>query len=435
MSTVDYSGKRSAIIFLASVTVASVLAVSLDGVGAQFYTNQDIVLQEVPKELLSPLPPRELTPQDMEAAERAWTYFALNTQPETGLVNSVHAFPSTTLWDQGSYAFALIAAHRLDLINTTETLERAGAFIASFAAMRLFKEKLPNKAYNTQTLQLTDYANQNLTDGIGWSALDIARLLLAFRSLEKHYPSLSADIHQVVQKWDLASFANEGELWGLTRTSGENAVRQEGRLGYEQYAARAAALWGLDAGPAMSASRNLEWTKVETIQVPRDRRYTSSYQAITPILSEPFLLQAFELGLNKEGEILAYKIYAAQQERYNRHGTPTFVSEDHTDHEPNFVYSSVFSNGEAWAVVDEAGTRYDQLRTLSTKATFGWDALYATGYTQEMRDIIETLPKTGKGWQAGIYESDQTPNSALSLNTNAVILEAIHYKAFGPFLR
>jgi hypothetical protein len=194
-------------------------------------------------------------------------------------------------------------------------------------------------------------------------------------------------------------------------------------------------LWGLDVAAAMSAARNLEWVEVEGVKIPRDTRYSRSFQAITPILSEPFLLQALEIGLDHEGEILAHKIYAAQQARFDQLGIPTMVSEDHLDQSPTFVYSSVFANGKPWAVVGEDGSFHNELRTLSAKAVFGWNALYNTSYTSDMRALIELLPSEGLGWQAGIYEASNTPNAVYTLNTNAIILEALHYKAFGPLLR
>ena len=38
-----------------------------------------------------------LTPREMEMARAAWSYFEARFQPETGLVNTVGAYPSTTL--------------------------------------------------------------------------------------------------------------------------------------------------------------------------------------------------------------------------------------------------------------------------------------------------------------------------------------------------
>ena len=49
-----------------------------------------------------------ITAQDIEQAKISLQYFVRNYNPETGLVNSVEGFPSTTLWDQSSYLLGLI---------------------------------------------------------------------------------------------------------------------------------------------------------------------------------------------------------------------------------------------------------------------------------------------------------------------------------------
>jgi hypothetical protein len=40
-----------------------------------------------------------LIEEEMKMARTAWKYFENNYQPETGLVNAVHAFPAATMWD------------------------------------------------------------------------------------------------------------------------------------------------------------------------------------------------------------------------------------------------------------------------------------------------------------------------------------------------
>ena len=425
--------RLSSLVFLTGVVLAAAFATLLDKSDqySSFQTRENLFVKDT--SFIAPLSPRSLTSDDLSAARRAWHYFELNTR-ETGLVDSVSGFPSTTLWDQGSYIFAIIAANNLGIIDNGTAIGRANKLLSSFRKIELYDETLPNKAYNTETLDKTDYANNSLEVGIGWSALDLARFLLALRALERHAPELSSIIVQMITNWNLEAFANSGELWGMVDNGIDRSIVQEGRLGYEQYGARAVALWGLDVSTAITATRVLSWRKVEGVLIPTDTRTAQTHSAVTPILSEPFLLQALEMGLDHESSIFASQIYLAQLNRFERTTIPTLVSEDHLDRPPNFAYSSVFSNDEAWAVVSETGEQFNQLRSLSTKAVFGWDALYGTSYTNQMRNKLKALPDEGQGWQAGIYEATSEPNSVYSLNTNAVILEAIYYKAFGPIL-
>lgn len=423
---------RSSLIFVLGLGLAAVLAVSADGVGNFTMRAHNSVLRFGGENILTPLPPRSLTAEDHAAAERAWAYIVANTRPETGLVDSVAGFPSTTLWDQGSYLFGLVAAQQLEVIDAGEFHHRAQQLLDSFQRLPLFDSQLPNKAYDTRTLAMVDYTNAETDAGIGWSALDVARMLLSLRALEKLNPEYGTQIRSLLARWNLGAMATDGELWGTGVETDEVRYEQEGRLGYEQYGARAAALWGLDVTQAVSAGRVLDWITVEGIEVPRDVRNAESFRAITPILSEPFLLQALEMGLDSEGEILADRIYRAQEARYYRTGVPTMVSEDHINQDPHFLYSSVFSNGEPWAVVTETGNFYPELRTLSVKAVFGWHAMYDTEYTAYLRERITDIGEPGRGWPAGIYEQGGEVNDVYTLNTNAIVLEALHFKGHGP---
>lgn len=432
MMLVKSPAQRSSLIFILGLALAAVLAVAIDG-GWRYQMRAGTLSLDLSDtgalELRAPAP---LTEANRAAAQRAWTYFDRYTQDETGLVNSVGDFPSTTLWDQGSYVFALVAAARLGIIGPGEFDTRVDRLLNSFDQLPLFDGRLPNKAYDTRTLAMVDYENTPVPDGLGWSALDIARMLMAFRALEKHFPDRGMRVRAVIARWDLSAMAFEGELWGAERIEGEIHYHQEGRIGYEQYGARAAAMWGMDVSQAISARRALGWTDVQGVEVPMDLRRAVAFGAITPILSEPYMLLAIELGLDSETRLLADKVFRAQQQRFSETGVLTMVSEDHINQSPHFLYNSVFSNGTPWAVVTENGTFHPELRTLSVKAAIAWDAIYGNDYTQLLRNQIEGIGDISRGWPAGIYEADGTVNDIYTLNTNGVVLEAIHHTVYGP---
>lgn len=376
--------------------------------------------------------PAPLSARQREMAQAAWSYLARNTQPESGWVNAVEGYPSATLWDQGSYLLGLMSAYRLDIVTGGETDRRIAAFLDGLARIELFDGRLPNKAYDTRSLRMTDYANQPEPDGIGWSSLDIARLLLALRVVERHLPHFGEKIRETLASWDLSAMAQGGRLMSADGTAADYRLLQEGRLGYEQYGARAAALWGVDVVRAMSAEPIFTWHDLDGIDIPIDMRRAATFEAITPVLSEPFLLIAFELGLDTETRVFAQQLLRAQEARWRETGMLTAVSEDHLDEAPYFAYSSVFSNGTEWAVVNEGGDRYDHLRTLSTKAAIGWSALFSTPYTDRLHEAAAALYAPGQGFIAGRYEHDGSENTSLTLNTNGIVLEALHHIAFGP---
>lgn len=426
---------KSSLLFAFGLCVAAGMALSVDGGFVYQLRSGQQMIDLSEKTELTLQEPQALSEEDRAAAMRAWQYIENNTRPETGWVDSVAGFASSTLWDQGSYVLATVAAERMALIDADEFHARIEKLLESFETIPLFEGKLPNKAYNTQTLEMVDYTNAVTPEGIGWSALDVARMLMAFRSLEKLNPDYGDRIRALLARWDLQAMAFEGEMWGALREDGETVYKQEGRLGYEQYGARSAALWGMDVLQAVSARRAMNWVDVSGVEIAVDVRRADVFRAITPILSEPYMLQAIELGLDSENRIMAERVYKAQEARYRRTGVLTAVSEDHINQAPYFLYSSVYSNGEPWAVVTESGEFHPELRTLSVKASFAWDALYDTEYTNLLRDQIDGIGEADKGWPAGIYEENGELNDVYTLNTNAIVIEALHFSAYGPLWR
>ncbi|CAN0579000.1 unnamed protein product, partial [Ectocarpus sp. 12 AP-2014] len=102
----------------------------------------------------------ESAEDDMSYAQIAWRYFENNTNPETGLVNSADKYPSTTMWETGSYFIAVISADLLGLIEQEEAKARISLALQTLSQLRLFDGILPNKAYNVQTAELVDYGNR-----------------------------------------------------------------------------------------------------------------------------------------------------------------------------------------------------------------------------------------------------------------------------------
>lgn len=425
---------RSSLFFITGLLIAGGLASGIDAAWKNPFfgqTNAIDLTQIIDVKIRSPA---ALSSADIAAAMTAWRFFESNTDSKTGLVGSVEGFGSATLWDMGSHMMALVSANRLGLLSKSDFDLRVTHFLTSLSQLPLYDGRLPNKAYNIQTLQMTDYQNIPVSDGIGWSAIDIARVLLALRILEQSDPTKGAAIQAAVHLWDICAITKAGEMSGAERIDGETVLFQEGRLGYEQYAARSAALWGCDSVAAASAERVVAWQTVSGVQVPGDIRAHTEFGSITPTLGEPYMLMGLELGFNRESEILASRIYAANEARYFLDGIPTAVTEDHLDRAPYFVYASVFGNEQPWAVTDDKGNAYPEMRTISLKAVMAWDALYATAYTADLRALVADLAVKDRGWFAGKFEIDLTVNTAISLNTNAVVLEAMHFKLFGPML-
>lgn len=378
---------------------------------------------------------RSLTAEEQVWAKTAWQYFVNNTQENTGLVNSVNGYTATTMWDTASYMMAAISAQRLGIISNTEFDMRMNNVLSSLAKMPLFDNKLPNKSYNTKTLAMVNYTNKETEQGIGWSAIDIGRILVPLKILQNKYPQHKALVKQVVERWSLADVVHHGLMFGGALNK-NNQIKslQEGRLGYEQYAAKTFSLFGYEAQNAANYTTYLNYVDIYGIEVGVDKRDPKTSGAQNYMLSEPYILDGLEFGFDKSSKELAARLYLAQQARFKQTGILTAVSEDHIDVAPYFVYNTVYVAGKTWAAITDKGQDAAAYKSLSTKTVFGWHALYNTEYSALMLKAIKTLNEPNKGWYAGLYEQNAKPNKAITANTNAVVLESLAYIQYGKLL-
>lgn len=399
--------------------------------GAQAALPVDALTAIKPLELAAP---RKPSAEDMAAATIAWRYFTNNTSPVSGLVASVDQYPSTTMWETGSFVVATLSAERLGLISADAASAHLAKVVASLSQLPLGAEGLPNKAYDITSLAMVDYTNKPSATGIGWSALDIGRLLAALMAAEKAHPELAPAVQRLVAAWDLNRLVAQGELVGGNVKEGRIAENQEGRIGYEQYAAKALMGFGLDATRALDVADHLTLRDVGGIAVPSDTRLNAKgIPAVTT--SEPYLLDGLEFGFDWRSQIFASQVYRAQETRFAATGKLTAVSEGHLDVKPYFAYGTVWGGGQDWAVLAFGGERMDSRRVLSTKAAFGWNALFDTPYTEKLVAAVTPLATPDRGWQEGIYEATGKPDTAITANTNSMILAAIAFRSAGPLVR
>jgi hypothetical protein len=378
---------------------------------------------------------RDLNAQELVWGRVAWNYFERNYQPSTGLVNSVDQYPASTMWDTGSYLLALISSEKLGLITRSDFDSRMGKALDSLRALPLFDGALPNKSYNVATLKMVDYKNNESPRGIGWSAIDLGRLFVPFNILVWHYPEHAGAVKNILRSWKLDDAIEKGQLIGAAVDKDGKTVRvQEGRLGYEQYCAKSYSLLGMDVTVALNYSNYLQYVPIYGVEIPTDQRRPEEYHALNYVVSEPYILDGLEYGWDTSSREYAFRIFAAQEERYKRLHLLTAVSEDNLDRPPYFVYNTVFTNGKAWNTVTETGEDASQFKSLSTKAAFGWYSLYDNSYTDLLIERTATLNDSAKGWYAGEYESLGEKNRALTANTNAIVLESLSYRKFGNML-
>lgn len=383
-----------------------------------------------------PSPAHEnLTAQEVQFAHTAWAYFIANEDAETGLVSSAHNFKSATLWDEGGYLLALISAYRLGIITRKNAAHRLGKVLNSLNRIPLYRGHLPNKVYNTSTLQMTNYANHPSENGIGWSALDIMRLVSGMLIATQEFPEHIRLAQQIMGRWSLNLLVQDGRFQGIAvHGKAQPTLVQEGRIGYEQYAGRIGLLVGLQVKLASQYSPILRIQKYFSIVLPGDIRTLKTHGVSSITTSEPFLLEALEFGWRDVSYPVAMAVYLAQVFRYQKTGLLTSLSEDHIKGKPYFAYHALLVDSKPFVSVTADRREISHKRSLSTKGSFGWWALMRDDYANTLLAAVTPL-QSKHGWYAGVFEADNTINNVLSLNTNAVILEALHYKVYGPLYR
>ena len=260
--------------------------------------------------------------------------------------------------------------------------------------------------------------------------------MVPFNILVWNYPEYTELVNEVLSGWDIAAISVNAEMIGADIDEDNNTLYlQEGRLGYEEYAAKSLVLAGLDFSEAVDYSRYFEYVEIDGVEVGTDLRTPDKFDAINFVVSEPYVLDGIEYGWDRYSRSLAYSVYQAQEARFKRTGKLTAVSEDNIDQAPYFVYNTVFADGKAWNAVTETGEDASEFKTLSSKAAIGWYALYETPYTDALFEKIKDNFDSDKGWFAGIYEESGKQNKALTANTNAIILESLRYIELGPMMR
>ena len=372
-----------------------------------------------------------LLPSDTAAAQVAWNYINRNWTASTGLVNAVEDYPWTTLWDQGSAILGIHAARQLNLITSAEFKTRIAPLLQTLKTLPLAPTGLPNKAYSTRTAQMRTLDNAPDPQGkSGWSVLDTARLLLSLHVIKTHYPEYKMQVNAIVARWKLSQLVKDGWLQGGA-PEGHHIIRvQEGRLGYEQYAAESLKLWGIKASKALSQPP-ITTVQIEGVRLNIDQRNLKNSGASNYLTNDPYLFWGLELGWTEAVKPQVLNLLAVQRQRYKRTGILTAVNEDSLDRPPYFLYGSVYADGKSWNTQSAHGKPADHLKQLSTKAAFAWEALLPNEpYTKLLRNSAQSLINKNQGFFTGQFEN-QTPsvNTVLNVNTNAAVLESILFKA------
>ncbi|MBD2098005.1 DUF3131 domain-containing protein [Trichocoleus sp. FACHB-591] len=363
-----------------------------------------------------------LSGEDKNLARNAWRYFELN-RSQTGLVTSAAGFPATTMWDVANQLAGMVAARELGLISPQEFDPWMTQVLTTLKELPLYRNELPNKAYNATTLVPIDYGQPEKRQEVGFSAVDLGRLARWLDIVAVRYPQHAAASQAVTSRWKLDRLVNDGQIMAATTASGKEVWQPEGTLGYEQYAAYGLSKLGLKPTQALDVKTQTQLVDVMNVEVTTDQ------QGAQPncVVSEPYVLDGLESGFKALPVEYAARLLQAQQHRYLATNQLTAWSETNLDQAPWQVHNCVVANSRPWQTVTPGGEDAAAFRGSSTKIAIAWNVLFRNRYTERTYKGMRWLADPQQGVFAGFYEESQQPNRALTLNTNAIVLEALLY--------
>ena len=390
----------------------------------------------------------ELTEDEKKWAKIAWQYFENNYNAETGIVNSKDYFQAADLWQMSDTIAATIIAHEFKFIDRVYFDVRISTLLNFLNYMPLSYGKLPNKMYNAVGGNMVDAGNQG--NDVGWSAIDIGRLLTWLKILAAYDSQYSEYVDKIILRWNFCEIITDcGMLYSANKKppTWELKNEEEKRVGYLEYAQMGYSLWGFPERHP-ETTRAYQTAYVMGIEIPYDGR-DPRVTGYSPVVSLPYLVYGLEYNwdlyddthsndtvhTNKFIADIAERIYKVQEARYEQEKVFTARTDHPRTSEPYYLYDSIFAGGYAWNSIDAKGDYYERYALVSTRAVFGLWALWRTDYTKKLLRLINTLYSEKRGWYEGRLEQTAGYDKSISLSTNAMVLMSLFYKTNGKIFR
>ncbi|WP_244204741.1 DUF3131 domain-containing protein [Vibrio rhodolitus] len=379
--------------------------------------------EDIAADLHQQLPIRyKLSRNELLLAKKAQHYIDNNRRAKTGLWDSVQGYAHTTMWDVGSGIAATMALEALQLKSREEAHIELSQTLATLHQLPLYKDLLPNREYSTKTGKPSGSLSTTKTNGNGWSALDIGRLLIWLNILSEQHPEFEPQITALVKKWQLEKAVHQGTLFGTKLYKGKEYYRQEGRHGYLQYAATGFKMFNFDI-PLPKLERYIKTVDISGSNIEVDTRN------VPFLTSDPFVLASIEFGQNGGWNQLD-TIYQLHKQRSIAESKLYSYAEDAMNKNPWFAYNNLFYYGQPWTSVSPAGKVIENPQTFSHKVAFGFSVLFEDEFSEQLFQSVLTNSLHARSIPTGKYENGGL-NTAFNINTNSLILVALWYKQNG----
>lgn len=365
---------------------------------------------------------RDLTRNELLLAKKAQFYIEQSRQANTGLWDSVRGYPHTTMWDVASGIGATLALEGIGLKSSEVTLHELTQTLESLKKLPLYKNQLPNREYSTKTGLPSGRLSQTPSNGNGWSALDIGRLLIWLDILKVKHPTLEEDVDAIINSWALERAVKDNTLYGTKLYKGREYYRQEGRHGYLQYAIKGYQLFGYNIDNS-AAEPFLDPVLINDIEVIKDNRNVPFFT------SDPYVLGAIEFGIDPEWNQLQ-DIYDLHKNFWLENQILVSYGEDAMNKNPWFAYNNIYYYKKPWTSVSPSGKTIENPQQLSHKVAYGFSVLFDDEFSDALAEEVTTNSLQFRSISTGVYE-DGGNNTAFNINTNSLILVALWYRSLG----
>ena len=365
-----------------------------------------------------------------KAAKIAWSYFENNYNENTGLVYGKHKYKVIQPSDIGRTIMATIAAESLDIIYKNVFQKRMSKLISTLKMMPIYHNELPNLYYDASTAKMVKKDGSTAGRAGGWDLYSVAQMMTGLYYLQRDYPQYREDVFTIVAKWDfkraVLEKSMENRWFNGKDKGGVDSIMDPAK---EFYIFNALKFFNIKGYSHLYDERNLDYKAAYNYEVPMgfEERITNAESYLWAMLEQPYYLKYKHYSSN---------IYLALKDRYTTTGKFATSSEERIDKKPYWVQNTIYNNGKLWENLNRKGKATHHKRgLLSTKVAYIYDALY--GYTDtyavNLMDEVKEKYKEGYGWYAGLYLKSKQTIKSLNINTNAAVLEAIHYKKVGNF--
>jgi hypothetical protein len=364
---------------------------------------------------------KQLTREDLVLAKKAQYYIERNWNKNTGLIDSVQGYHHATLWDMASGIGAILALENLELISHFDASSRLTKTLKTLFKLPLYNNELPNREYNTQSGLPSGSLSKTASNGNGWSALDIGRLLIWLEITKQYKPELTPLITLITKKWKFERTVFNQTLYGELKQKRSTSYRQEGRLGYLQYAAQGYQFSGFDVENAFKQDNTTEIMQ-EGIPLHIDQRNLPFFT------SDSYVLQAIELGSPIVWWNQLENVYQLHKTHYSDTKVLRIFAEDAMNKAPWFSYNNINIYGKSWLSTNTRGKSITNPQIFSNKVAFAFSVLFDDAFSQQLATQVLSNSLSQRSVPTGLYQDGST-NTAYNINTNSLILVALWFKS------